>query len=133
MSQFSEFMKDSENNEDMKAALDSVVSEIIKKDTLYEPMKKLKDEYPAWLENNWEKLSQEDLEKYNKQMDKINEICKLYEDEQAAAGAQQDQGTIFELLSQLQELGTPPEDLMKKVADGTFGQDNPFNKIWLVY
>lgn len=53
MNQFSEFMKDSENNEDMKDALESVVSEIIKKDTLYEPMKTLKDEYPKWLEENW--------------------------------------------------------------------------------
>jgi hypothetical protein len=46
-------MKDSENNEDMKQALESVVSEIIKKDTLYEPMKTLKEEYPKWLEENW--------------------------------------------------------------------------------
>jgi peroxin-19 len=65
MNQFQDFMKDSENNEDMKQALESVVSEIIKKDTLYEPMKTLKEEYPKWLEENWQKVSPEDLEKYN--------------------------------------------------------------------
>lgn len=66
MNQFSDFMKDTENNEEMKSALESVVQEIIKKDTLYEPMKNLKEEYPKWLEENWDKISQEELERYNK-------------------------------------------------------------------
>ena len=42
-------------------------------------MKVLKEEYPGWLENNWQNLSDEDLERYNKQQDKINEICILFE------------------------------------------------------
>ena len=64
----------------MKTALESVVQEIINKDTLYEPMKTLKDEFPTWLENNWEKIPPEDHERYNKQLEKIEEICKYYED-----------------------------------------------------
>ena len=50
----------------MKSALNEIVNEIISKDSLYQPMKQLKDKYPSWLEENWEKCSQEDLEKYNK-------------------------------------------------------------------
>jgi peroxin-19 len=84
MNQFTEFMKDSGDNEEMKQALESVVSEIVKKDTLYEPMKTLKEEYPKWLEANWQKVSDEELERYNKQLDKITEICKLYEDKNAS-------------------------------------------------
>jgi hypothetical protein len=42
-----------------------VVKEIISKDSLYQPMKNLKDAFPAWLEDNWQKLSDEDLERYN--------------------------------------------------------------------
>ena len=42
-------------------------------------MKILKDEFPSWLENNWQSLSDEDLERYNKQQDKITEICDLFE------------------------------------------------------
>ena len=41
----------------MKSALDSVVKEIISKDSLYEPMKHLKEEYPKWLEENWQKCA----------------------------------------------------------------------------
>ena len=65
MNEFSKFLKDSEGNEDMKSALDSVVNELLTKDTLYEPMKTLKDEYPTWLENNWDKVTPAELENYN--------------------------------------------------------------------
>ena len=89
-------------------------------------MKKLKDSYPKWLEENWEKCSQEDLEKYNKQMEVINEICEVYE---TSDGQGQDQEKVFEMLSKLQEYGTPPEELMKDIADSEFGENNPFKKL----
>jgi peroxin-19 len=50
----------------MKGILNQVVKDIISKESLYTPMKVLKDEFPAWLENNWQNLSDDDLEKYNK-------------------------------------------------------------------
>ena len=49
----------------MKGLLESVANEILSKDSLYKPMKVLKDEFPGWLEKNWESISQEDLERYN--------------------------------------------------------------------
>jgi peroxin-19 len=79
MAEFSKFLKESEGNEDMKSALDSVVNELLTKDTLYEPMKTLREEYPVWLEANWEKVSNAQVENYNNQLDKINEICDFYE------------------------------------------------------
>ena len=62
MSEFSSFLKDSEGDESMKGALDSIVNELLSKDTLYEPIKTLRDEFPAWLEENWQKIPQKDLE-----------------------------------------------------------------------
>ena len=46
------------------------------KESMYTPMKNLKEAYPEWLEKNWESLSEEDLERYNEHQDKINEIFK---------------------------------------------------------
>jgi Pex19 protein family len=97
MAEFSNFLKDSEGNEDMKSALDSVVNELLTKDTLYEPMKTLRDEYPNWLEANWDKVSQKDLENYNNQLDKITEICNYYE---AHPGQDEgEQAKVFEMLA----------------------------------
>ena len=75
-------------------------------------MKNLKEEYPKWLEDNWQILSDEDLERYNKQLDKVTEICELFE---KADAENQPKDEVFELLSQLQELGHPPESLMKHI------------------
>ena len=52
--QFSSFLQDTENDDSMKGILDSVVKDIISKDSLYEPMRTLRDAYPDWLEKNWE-------------------------------------------------------------------------------
>ena len=79
MKHFTSFLQDSDGNNEFKGALDSVVKDIISKDSLYEPMRKLRDEYPAWLEVNWDKVSDEDLERYNKQLDKVTEICCEFE------------------------------------------------------
>ena len=57
MEEFSKFLKDSEGNEDMKSALDSVVNELLTKETLYEPMQVMRETYPPWLEKNWDKVS----------------------------------------------------------------------------
>ena len=63
----------------MKSEISKLVSQIISKDSLYQPMKQLKDAYPTWLEENWESCSQEELEKYNKQLDIMTEICNSFE------------------------------------------------------
>ena len=118
MSEFTNFLKDSEGNEDMKGALDSVVNELLNKETLYEPMKTLMDEYPPWLEANWDKVSPKELDSYNNQLDKITEICNFYES--SASQSEAEQSKVFELLAQLQELGSPPDDLMKKIAEKQF-------------
>ncbi len=99
MSQFNDFLKNTEGNEDMKGALDSVVNELLNKETLYEPMKTLMDEYPPWLEANWDKISGKQLENYNSQLDKITEICKFYEEHPSTNEAEQSK--VFEMLAQL--------------------------------
>lgn len=53
MEQFTHFLKASEGDGDMNGALDQIVSEMLTKDTLYEPMKTMREEYPLWLEENW--------------------------------------------------------------------------------
>ena len=44
----------------------------------------------------------------------------------------EDTNKIYEKLGLLQELGAPPQDLMKKVSDKQFGSgsSNPFKGLW---
>lgn len=66
MSEFTKFLSENEENGDLKGAFDNILGELVNKDTLYEPMKLLKEKYPVWLEKNHETLSEQDIEKYNK-------------------------------------------------------------------
>lgn len=75
INQFTSFIQSAENNNEFKGALDQVVKEMISKDSMYAPMKNLKEAYPKWLEDNWQGLNDADLERYNKQLDKVTEIC----------------------------------------------------------
>ena len=90
--------------------MDEVVDDLLNKDVLYEPLLALKKAYPEWLEANWEHLSKEEVDRYNKQLDKVEEICRHFDDPKA------DKQKIFEHLGELQELGDPPEEMMQKLG-----------------
>ncbi len=46
MKQFTNFLQEGDQDDDFKGALGSVVKDIISKDSLYTPMKKLQDQFP---------------------------------------------------------------------------------------
>ena len=95
----------------MKETLEQLVKEVVNKDTLYEPMKAMREQYPLWLEENWDKVPAEELERYNRQLDKVIEICEHYEQ-----NSEEGNPRALELLGELQELGSPPEALLKIIA-----------------
>jgi len=69
-------------------------------------MSTMKQAYPKYLEENADKLSSEDLERYNKQLDIIEEMVKYFDNEEA------DKEKIVELLNKLQDLGAPPDEVV---------------------
>ena len=54
MKKFSSILQEGEGSGEFQSAMESVVKDIVSKDSMYEPMKRLKDAYPEWLENNWQ-------------------------------------------------------------------------------
>ena len=67
--QFSTFLSQGDGEQgdsEFAEAMNSAFKEVLSKENLYEPMKNLREAYPEWLEKNWETISQEDLERYNK-------------------------------------------------------------------
>lgn len=116
MKEFTQFLKEGDQSDGFGGAIGSVIKEMISKESMYEPMKKLKDAYPEWLDQHWQSLPDEDLERYNRQLDKVTEICIAFESENENTSSDGKQ-KIFELLNDLQELGHPPQDLMSKIHD----------------
>ena len=65
LDEFAQFMRETENDKDMKEVIEGVMKAFVSKDTLYEPMRDLRDMYPQWLEENWDSVSTEQLENHN--------------------------------------------------------------------
>ena len=72
-------------------------------------MKMMKEEMPKFLEDKAEELKIEELERYNNQLDVIEEICGKFENDP------NDQEGIVNLLYKLQEHGAPPEEMLNKI------------------
>ncbi|KAI7838883.1 hypothetical protein COHA_007349 [Chlorella ohadii] len=76
------------------------------------------DKYPEWLEANKDKLSAEDLERYQQQQVYIRRICELYE------ASPSDYAQLVDLLQQMQQCGQPPQEIVDELAPGMqFGPD----------
>lgn len=91
--------------------MEQMMKDIVKKDSMYPPMKMMREELPKYLEENSEKLSIEDLERYNNQLDVINKICDKFENDA------EDQEGVIKLLEELQEHGSPPDEMLTKIQE----------------
>ena len=109
MDEFTGFMKQNEGNEEIKNEFETMMKQMISKEALYQPMSDMKAAYPKFLEENAEKLSPEELERYNKQLDTVEEIVKCFDEN----GKQED---VIELINKLQDLGNPPPEIVAQVT-----------------
>lgn len=110
MKEFTGFLEENKDNPELKTTFDKMMSDIISKESMYPPMKLMKEELPKYLEENWEKLDPKDLERYNNQLDIVEEICKKFE-----SNDENSQESIIDSLEKLQQYGSPPPELIKKI------------------
>eukprot|EP01116_Phalansterium_solitarium_P002430 TRINITY_DN12450_c0_g1_i1.p2 TRINITY_DN12450_c0_g1~~TRINITY_DN12450_c0_g1_i1.p2 ORF type:complete len:254 (-),score=115.16 TRINITY_DN12450_c0_g1_i1:36-797(-) len=106
------------DNPDMKSLMDGMFGHFVSKDILYEPMQHLRSKYPEWLEANRSKLSATEAANYERQQQIVIQICQVYETQPDNTEA------VMALMTQMQETGQPPTEIMKSLApDLQFGED----------
>jgi peroxin-19 len=64
---------------DFNTMLMNMMAHLTNKEILYEPMKELHDNFPAWMEKNSEREKKEDLDRYKEQQKLVGEIVKRFE------------------------------------------------------
>ncbi|KAI9487260.1 MAG: Pex19 protein [Benjaminiella poitrasii] len=124
-----ELMKQMESladNGEFEGVLEGMMSQLMSKELLYEPMKDLCGKYPAWLEAHKEDTNKAEYEKYKEQHIICQQIVAKYEasnfDEKNEAQGKE----IMDLMTQMQNLGQPPADLLDEMAPG-MNLGNPEN------
>ncbi|KAJ2003553.1 Peroxisome chaperone and import receptor [Coemansia thaxteri] len=97
----------------LDSLVDDVISQLMSKDVLQQPLKELDVEYPRYLEKNKDSLSAEDRARYEKQHSYVKQILALFAETTDDAA---NDPRIVELMQKMQDCGQPPNELLKILA-----------------
>ncbi|KAM3464492.1 hypothetical protein NHJ6243_002306 [Beauveria neobassiana] len=98
--------------EEFSKMLMGMMEQLTNKEILYEPMKELHDKFPVWLLANREKTPAEELKRYQDQHALVDEIVARFEASTYSDSNAADREYIVERMQKMQELGSPPSDLV---------------------
>ncbi|KAK2809884.1 hypothetical protein FQN50_003525 [Emmonsiellopsis sp. PD_5] len=111
-----------------------IMEQLSNKEMLYEPMKDLDGKFGPWLEENKEKVSKEDLERYREQAGVVREIVAKFDEAGYSDEKAECRAFIWEKMQKMQAAGSPPDDLISnplademgiQAALAGGGQDGP--------
>ncbi|KAG9289164.1 hypothetical protein G9A89_022473 [Geosiphon pyriformis] len=111
-----EMMKQMENladNAEFQNAFDGMMEQFTSKDILYEP---IKDLATRWLEENKEKVSREEYERFRNQSEYVQKIVAFYEAPDYQENNEQHNKKILDLMQKLQDFGQPPSEILAELA-----------------
>jgi peroxin-19 len=104
--------------------LEGLMSQLMSKEVLYEPLKEINDKFPDYLSKNASQLTDEQKTRYEKQKALASRIVELFEKPNYSESDMKMKAEILDLMNQMQALGSPPSEIMGPLPDGwTFGED----------
>uniref|UniRef100_D8QJR5 Pex19-domain-containing protein n=1 Tax=Schizophyllum commune (strain H4-8 / FGSC 9210) TaxID=578458 RepID=D8QJR5_SCHCM len=111
-------LPDGDEEKELTGFLESMMSSLMSKEVLYEPMKELEEKMPAYLENPSEPLQAGDKERYQSQLICVRKIIATfdepgYSDEDPARSKK-----IVDLMSEMQDYGPPPSAIIGQMPAG---------------
>ncbi|KAI7896491.1 Pex19 protein family-domain-containing protein [Mucor mucedo] len=116
-----ELMKQMESladNGEFEGVLEGMMSQLMSKELLYEPMKDLSQKYPAWLKEHKDTADKADYEKYTQQHAICQQIVAKYEAPDFDEKNEVQGKKIMDLMTKMQDLGQPPAELLDEMAPG---------------
>ena len=116
---------------DIMPLVTNMMQNLLSKDILYPALKDLTDKYPAWLQEKRSALSSEELQRFEKQLHLMRQVCQEFEEETASDSEERKKlrfQRILATMQQMQECGSPPKDLVGDVPD-MGSPDLDFSKI----
>ncbi|KAI3482111.1 hypothetical protein L1887_55242 [Cichorium endivia] len=101
------------DNPELTKMLEGMMDELMSREILYEPLKELRDKYPAYLAGaDSRDISADDRKRYEQQLAYITQIVAVFDDPQYDAKDAQMAGRVQELMNQMQDCGSPPKEIV---------------------
>jgi len=114
----SELGKLGDNDEDLQGVLESMMSQLMSKEVLHEPLKELHDKFPSYLADNASKLSEEDKQRYQSQQICITKIIAVFENPKYSEDDPEIGLQVVSLMNEMQAYGAPPTEIMGDLPPG---------------
>uniref|UniRef100_A0AC35TP51 Peroxin-19 n=1 Tax=Rhabditophanes sp. KR3021 TaxID=114890 RepID=A0AC35TP51_9BILA len=129
-------MKDGENPEAMNELMDQfnnpdgflkgftemLMEDMANKETMYPPLKEMKDNFPKYFEEHGKDLDEETMKRYKNQERTIGIICVEFEREDYDEGSDEMKSSrivkLTKLMSELHTYGFPPVEIAGEVPNG---------------
>lgn len=106
--------------------LGNLLNELASKDVLYEPLKELHTNYPAWLTENASKLSDDERVRFEKQKGIVEAVVLKFESPDYSDQNAAHREFIAAKMAEMEETGAPPAELAGDVTGGGIpGLGNP--------
>jgi peroxin-19 len=99
----------------MDGVIEKMMSELMSKEYLYEPMKDVCERYPTWLKDNKSKVTAEDFAKYEQQYSCFQKIMAALDE------VPENKEKLFALMTEMQNYGPPPQELVGDLMGGMAG------------
>lgn len=101
------------DNPELTKMLEGMMDELMSRDILYEPLKELRDKYPAYLSGSESAgISPEDRKRYEEQSKYISEIVRIFDEPGYDAKDKVKAAKVQELMNQMQDCGSPPKEIV---------------------
>jgi len=107
-----------EGDEDLQGILETMMSQLMSKEVLYEPLKELHDKFPAYLTENAMKLSAEDKKRYESQQECVKKIITIFEAPKYSEEDPEQGIKVVTLMNEMQSFGAPPTEIMGDLPPG---------------
>ncbi|PWZ01992.1 Pex19-domain-containing protein [Testicularia cyperi] len=101
------------DNPELAKMLEGMMDELMSRDILYEPLKELRDKYPAYLSGpDSASISAVDRTRYQQQSTYIAQIVEIFDDPKYDAKNKAMTSRIQDLMNQMQDCGSPPKEIV---------------------
>lgn len=107
-----------EDENELQGLLETMMSQLMSKEVLYEPLKEMHEKFPSYLTENENKLSQEDKNRYKKQQEIVSQIITIFETKDYSEEDPQTNLKVMALMNEMQEYGAPPTEIMGELPPG---------------
>ncbi|KAJ3519123.1 hypothetical protein NM688_g9348 [Phlebia brevispora] len=116
--------EDGPPEDQLQGLLENMMTQLMSKEVLYEPLKELNEKFPAYMKEKAATLKDEDRKRFEGQQVVVQQVVAIFEDPGYSPENVEQNVRVVTLMNEMQSYGSPPSEIMGPLPPGLeLGQD----------